>query len=376
LGTVKGRLARARDLLRSRLARRGFASSAEVIGILSTPDLRITLGRPLVGRAVGAPVRLAAGQSVAQVMSQSVRSLVEGVLATMFLSKIKWAALAAVATGFAFTSAAVLGRQDAQSKVEPPQAKAAAPEEVQKARTTSGPAEHRGGLLGGLRRKKNSAESRDADDGRAGELRSRRIHARLDDLISMSFPHETPLEDVLKYVKQATATPTSSGIPIYVDPIGLQEAERSLNSPIQIDLEGVPLRRTLQLALAQLGLAYYVEDGMLVITSDASAAQKHLPPSMASASPILEMQEKAERGELSLSEMKELVELIKLRNEVVRLAKGPESEDGGERAKAGGTAKPGADQTAELIKELRELIQLLKAEKQGNKAAETKTGSQ
>ena len=36
----------------------------------------------------------------------------------------------------------------------------------------------------------------------------------------MSFNEETPLEDVLKYIKQATTTATYSGIPIYVDPIG------------------------------------------------------------------------------------------------------------------------------------------------------------
>ena len=44
----------------------------------------------------------------------------------------------------------------------------------------------------------------------------------------MSFADETPLEDVLKYVKQATTTNNYSGIPIYVDPIGLQEAEKSM----------------------------------------------------------------------------------------------------------------------------------------------------
>ena len=34
----------------------------------------------------------------------------------------------------------------------------------------------------------------------------------------MSFATETPLDDILKYIKQATTTPTFSGIPIYVDP--------------------------------------------------------------------------------------------------------------------------------------------------------------
>jgi hypothetical protein len=85
--------------------------------------------------------------------------------------------------------------------------------------------------------------------------------------IKMRFANETPLDDVLKYVRQATSTPDYPGIPIYVDPIGLQEAERSLNSTVQIDLEGVPLKETLRLCLKQLGLVYEVKDGRLRITS-------------------------------------------------------------------------------------------------------------
>ena len=76
---------------------------------------------------------------------------------------------------------------------------------------------------------------------RADDPRSRMILEKLNEPISMSFANETPLDDVLKYIKQATTTKTYSGIPIYVDPYGLQEAERSLNSTIQIDLDGVPL---------------------------------------------------------------------------------------------------------------------------------------
>ena len=77
------------------------------------------------------------------------------------------------------------------------------------------------------------------------------ILEKLNEPISMSFANETPLDDVLKYIKQATTTKTYGEIPIYMDPFGLQEAERSLNSTIQIDLDGVPLRRTLQLVLTQ-----------------------------------------------------------------------------------------------------------------------------
>jgi hypothetical protein len=86
--------------------------------------------------------------------------------------------------------------------------------------------------------------------------------------IPMRFANDTPLDDVLKYIKQATTTPEYPGIPIYVDPIGLQEAERSINSTVTINVEGVPLRETLRLCLGQLGLRYEVWEGRLRITSE------------------------------------------------------------------------------------------------------------
>jgi hypothetical protein len=89
--------------------------------------------------------------------------------------------------------------------------------------------------------------------------------------VKMSFPSETPLEDVIKYVKEATRQEGRRGIVIYVDPRGLQEAERSLTSPVTIDLEDVPLATSLRLLLKQLGMIYTVRaDGMLYITGESS----------------------------------------------------------------------------------------------------------
>ncbi len=90
---------------------------------------------------------------------------------------------------------------------------------------------------------------------------------KLEEPISMSFASETPLEDVLKYIRQATTTNNSSSIPIYVDPKGLKDAEATLQSAIRLDLEGVPLKTTLRLMLKQIGLAYCVRDGVLIISS-------------------------------------------------------------------------------------------------------------
>src|SRR5262249_29703790 len=161
----------------------------------------------------------------------------------------------------------------------------------------------------------SSAESKPAtgsarlEPGRDDNPKTKQILEKLEEPISMSFANETPIDDVLKYIKQATTTPTYNGIQIYVDPYGLQEAERALNSTIQIDVEGVPLRRTLQLILTQLGMAYFVEDGILVITSE-DRAREPLPPAVATPAPIAKMIEKSEQGELNSSELKELIEVI------------------------------------------------------------------
>ncbi|OJW19581.1 MAG: hypothetical protein BGO49_14085 [Planctomycetales bacterium 71-10] len=104
--------------------------------------------------------------------------------------------------------------------------------------------------------------------------KTKAILAKLDEPLAMNFPNETPLEDILKYVKQATQTPQDNGIPIYVDPIGLNEADKTMTSPVSIDLDGVPLKTTLRLMLKQLGLTYTVKDGFLMITSQESEDQQ------------------------------------------------------------------------------------------------------
>jgi hypothetical protein len=105
------------------------------------------------------------------------------------------------------------------------------------------------------------------------DAKTKTILAKLDEPISMSFANETPLEDVLKYIKSATQGPNDTGIAIYVDPVGLNEAEKTLTSPVTLDLEGVPLKTTLRLLLKQLGMTYTVKDGLLTITSESSEDQ-------------------------------------------------------------------------------------------------------
>ena len=98
------------------------------------------------------------------------------------------------------------------------------------------------------------------------DAKTKSIIAKLDEPVSLNFPEDTPLSDVLKYIKDATQGANDSGIPIYVDPIGLADAEQTMSSPVKINLDGVPLKTTLKLMLNQLGLIYTVNNGLLTIT--------------------------------------------------------------------------------------------------------------
>ncbi|MDR3621303.1 MAG: RNA polymerase sigma factor [Paludisphaera borealis] len=89
----------------------------------------------------------------------------------------------------------------------------------------------------------------------------------LDQPITLRTTEKSTLGDVLKQIKNSARVADGKKLPVYVDPIGIEEAGASLSSPVAIDLEDVPLRFSLRLTLKQLGLAYCVRDGVLIISS-------------------------------------------------------------------------------------------------------------
>lgn len=94
----------------------------------------------------------------------------------------------------------------------------------------------------------------------------------LEEPIPMSFANGKTLGEVLDYIKEETAKiGPEGGLKFHVDDIGLQEAEVTLESPVRIDLEGIPLRTTLKLVLDQLDLAYQIQpEGFVIITAKGS----------------------------------------------------------------------------------------------------------
>jgi hypothetical protein len=93
------------------------------------------------------------------------------------------------------------------------------------------------------------------------------ILARLEDKIDLKF-EKTSLEDVFKFIKSATRRgPDDRGILIYVDPVGLEEAEKTLASPVSFTAKGEPLRSSLDRLLKSVSLIYTVKDGFMMVTS-------------------------------------------------------------------------------------------------------------
>jgi RNA polymerase sigma factor (sigma-70 family) len=116
VGTVRSRLFRARERLRTRLTRRGIAPDAAYLHALSfrLGSLPANLINPTVKAAMLPAVRKAVG---AGLVSASAAAMMEGVLRTMFVSKLNATATTLLAVGAITFGMGLYARQE---KVEEP----------------------------------------------------------------------------------------------------------------------------------------------------------------------------------------------------------------------------------------------------------------
>ncbi len=110
VGTVSSRLARAREKLRSRLARRGLAPSAGLLALaLTQTHASAGISPSLVtATAQGAALWTGPHAATAGTCSMKVFSLTQGILRAMLLSKIKVAAAFILAAGIVATGTGVI----------------------------------------------------------------------------------------------------------------------------------------------------------------------------------------------------------------------------------------------------------------------------
>jgi hypothetical protein len=105
-----------------------------------------------------------------------------------------------------------------------------------------------------------------------------RSHERVVDRLrsgapTLDWPDGTPLTGVIEQIKLCTQSGWPRfplGVPIAVDPVGLQQAGQSLSSPIRRPPadKNLSLGRKIRTVLEPLGLTCQVKDASVVITSE------------------------------------------------------------------------------------------------------------
>jgi RNA polymerase sigma factor (sigma-70 family) len=317
LGTVKGRLARARDLLRRRLTRRGVTCSAAALAAhLAAPEAHAVVPAPLQHATLKAARALAlasatGGRLATASVSRTILDLVNGASRDMTINQIRAIALPVLVLSTVAVGVVGVALGLSQAPVTNPTGPAASPpaersdatqphadfvtKDMQKAAipakkslTSNEPHPEDGPNF--PRSQPQGIDDEAIIDGWTPEARNRfdiaelaaamvvgeqnpkneSLLARLDKPMAVPFAKPTPLADVIKYIKSEAAKSGQGPLPIYVDPQGLQDADATpvtLNTTVTLDLEGAPLKASLRLLLKQVGLAYCVRDGVIIISS-------------------------------------------------------------------------------------------------------------
>jgi hypothetical protein len=90
------------------------------------------------------------------------------------------------------------------------------------------------------------------------------IFRALNSTISIRFK-DSRLEDVIEYLRTVT------GLPILLDPVSMEEAQVTYDSPVSANVKGVTARFLLKKVLADLGLTYVIKDEVIEVMTPKKA---------------------------------------------------------------------------------------------------------
>jgi hypothetical protein len=77
---------------------------------------------------------------------------------------------------------------------------------------------------------------------------------------------KVPLGAFLRWLKAASTGTADNGIPIYADPVGLSEAGVDVRDMVAVPSVSLPLKSVLHQTIQPLGLGWFVQNGLLVVT--------------------------------------------------------------------------------------------------------------
>jgi RNA polymerase sigma factor (sigma-70 family) len=213
VGTILSRLAWARERLRQRLTRRGLTLSAGMLAaLLASNGASASVSVVMVGSTVQAALLFGANQTMAAgVISAKVTALTEGVLRTMFLTKLKIATALLLAVGVIGTGAGIIGHP----------ALAARPSQAKKDEPTKGAGEQ-----------KNENAKAERGSHESGVIKKVDPTRKKITIHSDGIWYEAALE---------VSTPVKYLTPIFVDnslSFGTKEVERPLAPNAKVIIDG------------------------------------------------------------------------------------------------------------------------------------------
>ncbi|MGO9921234.1 MAG: RNA polymerase sigma factor [Isosphaeraceae bacterium] len=266
--TLRGRLHRARKRLAVQLRGRGIHASALGASFESSRFLLPPVSPSLVESTVHLSLRWSSisGLSTGAVaVPDAIATLAQGVIRMMMFQAYKASAVGLL-VGAGLLGTVVLAQQGSHHAADQASGNQATAKESSTQNSPQAQPAPKPHLKTYYKLVAETTYSvRTMEKQRQLDAKTRQIRERLKQEI-VSDRDDLPLDELLKHIKQSTADAAFPGIPIYVDPVGLQDANAGIASRVQIPKKG-SVEFVLSFALRELRLSYTVQDGFLMISS-------------------------------------------------------------------------------------------------------------